>query len=77
MSQAEQVAQAIGARAYKECSALLNEGVDEIFEAATRAAMLVRSAGVTASERERVKRRTSEKDEVNEGSGKGCGCVIV
>ncbi|KAI5476527.1 hypothetical protein MNV49_007537 [Pseudohyphozyma bogoriensis] len=39
-AEGEQTAQSIGARAYKECSALLNEGVDEIFEAATRAAML-------------------------------------
>lgn len=36
------MAQRIGARSYKECSALLNDGVDDLFEAATRAAMLVR-----------------------------------
>jgi len=40
--QGERVAQAIGARAYKECSALLMEGVDEVFETATRASMLMR-----------------------------------
>ncbi|KAI0083346.1 ras-domain-containing protein [Irpex rosettiformis] len=40
--QAERVAQAIGARAYKECSALKIEGVDDVFEAATRASMLMR-----------------------------------
>jgi Rho family, other len=40
--QAESVAQAIGARAYKECSALKIEGVDDVFEAATRASMLMR-----------------------------------
>ncbi|MBW0515544.1 hypothetical protein O181_055259 [Austropuccinia psidii MF-1] len=39
-SQAEQVAASINARCYMECSALKNEGVDAIFEAATRAAML-------------------------------------
>ena len=32
----------IGARAYKECSALKIEGVDDVFEAATRASMLMR-----------------------------------
>lgn len=59
-AQAERVAQAIGARAYKgphspytlvlfplltrpiECSALKIEGVDDVFEAATRASMLMR-----------------------------------
>jgi Rho family, other len=40
--QGERVAQAIGARAYKECSALKIEGVDEVFETATRASMLMR-----------------------------------
>jgi Rho family, other len=38
-AQAERVAQSIGARAYKECSALKNEGVHDVFEAATRASM--------------------------------------
>lgn len=41
-AQAERVAQQIGARAYKECSALKIEGVDDVFEAATRASMLMR-----------------------------------
>ncbi|GAA5880241.1 hypothetical protein JCM3774_003674 [Rhodotorula dairenensis] len=40
--QGQAMAQQVGARSYHECSALLNEGVDETFEAATRAAMLVR-----------------------------------
>jgi len=39
--EAEQVASEIGARAYKECSALKIEGVDDVFEAATRASMLM------------------------------------
>jgi len=43
--QGEQVATQIGARTYRECSALHNEGVDDVFEAATRAAMMVRAAG--------------------------------
>ncbi|KAK0559495.1 Rho GTPase [Tilletia horrida] len=47
--QGKEVAAQIGARTYLESSALKNEGVDAIFEAATRAAMLVRSqAGVAA-----------------------------
>ena len=46
-AEAERVAQAIGARAYKECSALKIEGVDDVFEAATRASMLMRE-GVPA-----------------------------
>jgi len=40
--EAERVAVSINARCYMECSALKNEGVDSIFESATRAAMLVR-----------------------------------
>jgi Rho family protein len=31
---------AIGARKYLECSSLTGEGVDDVFEAATRAAMI-------------------------------------
>jgi len=38
----EEVAQQINASAYKECSALLLQGVDDVFEAATRASLLVR-----------------------------------
>ncbi|KAG8835408.1 Rho GTPase [Serendipita sp. 399] len=38
----EEVAQQIGARAYKECSALRIQGVDDVFEVATRASLLVR-----------------------------------
>lgn len=34
----------LGARVYKECSALNNQGVDDVFEAATRASMIVREA---------------------------------
>jgi len=39
----EEVSREIRAKHYKECSALRMDGVDEIFEAATRQAMLVRS----------------------------------
>ncbi|CAE6474963.1 unnamed protein product [Rhizoctonia solani] len=57
---AEAIAQEIGARAYKECSALNNQGVDDVFEAATRASMIVREVKAEAGE---------------EHSG-GCGCVL-
>jgi Rho family protein len=46
-AQAERVAQQIGARVYKECSALKIQGVDDVFEAATRLSMLMRE-GVPA-----------------------------
>jgi len=39
--QAVQVAEDIGARKYLECSSLSGEGVDDVFEAATRAALLI------------------------------------
>ncbi|KAG6897715.1 hypothetical protein C0992_011925 [Termitomyces sp. T32_za158] len=64
--QGERVAQVIGARAYKECSALKIEGVDDVFETATRASMLMRD-GVPAngtnqhSEVKHHRRRSSGK----------------
>lgn len=36
----QEMAQACGARKYLECSSLTGEGVDDVFEAATRAALL-------------------------------------
>ncbi|KAJ1300658.1 hypothetical protein OPQ81_002306 [Rhizoctonia solani] len=47
---AQAVAQEIGARAYKECSALNNQGVDDVFEAATRASMIVREVKAESGE---------------------------
>lgn len=38
--QATDIAHNIGARKYLECSSLSGEGVDDVFEAATRAALL-------------------------------------
>src|SRR5277367_93716 len=38
--EAAEVAHEIGARKYLECSSLTGEGVDDVFEAATRAALL-------------------------------------
>ena len=37
---ASDTAHAVGARKYLECSSLTGEGVDDVFEAATRAALL-------------------------------------
>ncbi|KDN43541.1 ras-domain-containing protein [Tilletiaria anomala UBC 951] len=42
--QGVEMANSIGARVYLETSALKNDGVDAVFEAATRAAMLVRDS---------------------------------
>ncbi|CAL9727856.1 GTP-binding protein Rho1p [Monosporozyma unispora] len=39
--EAEQVATVIGAKKYMECSALTGEGVDDVFEVATRTSLLV------------------------------------
>ena len=68
--QAERVAQAIGARAYKECSALKIEGVDDVFEAATRASMLMRE-GVPAHQR-----RRSSVSRTGEETHEGKCCII-
>jgi Rho family, other len=38
--EASKMAQTIGAKIYLECSSLTGEGVDDMFEAATRAALL-------------------------------------
>lgn len=81
--QGERVAQAIGARAYKECSALRITGVDEVFEAATRASMLMRDGvpahGPVEDANRHHRRRSSSKAaaaaEREEGKGWSC-CVI-
>ena len=41
----ESTAQQLGARKYLECSSLTGEGVDDVFEAATRAALLTFEKG--------------------------------
>ena len=41
----ESAAKEIGARKYLECSSLSGEGVDDVFEAATRAALLTFDKG--------------------------------
>ncbi|GAA5908272.1 hypothetical protein JCM5296_000504 [Sporobolomyces johnsonii] len=89
--QGQAMAQSIGARSYKECSALLNEGVDDLFEAATRAAMLVRGSGGGGgesdghhhgSEKADQRRKSGDggrkgkrKDGDDDGAG-CCACVV-
>jgi Rho family protein len=43
--QGEDIRDAVGARKYLECSSLTGEGVDDVFEAATRAAMIAGGEG--------------------------------
>ncbi|KAJ8463632.1 hypothetical protein ONZ45_g17510 [Pleurotus djamor] len=80
--QGERVAQIIGARAYKECSALKIEGVDEVFEAATRASMLMRD-GVPANghvptpEARHHRRRSSGRSGVQEEVNQGWKCCVI
>jgi len=64
----EQVAEEIGARAYKECSALRTDGVDDVFEAATRASMLMRGDGAPT--------RSDKRKSVTGSHGDGGCCVI-
>lgn len=72
---AEEVAQEIGARAYKECSALKIQGVDDVFEAATRASLLVRDGERDKGERAAEKARRG-KDGLS-GRKEGGGCCVV
>ncbi|KAG5636944.1 Rho GTPase [Sphagnurus paluster] len=81
--QGERVAQAIGARAYKECSALKIEGVDDVFETATRASMLMRdgvpaNGHVPGSDVKHHRRRSSGKTTLQEPDvNKGWACCVV
>jgi Rho family protein len=43
--EAGEISDEIGARKYLECSSLTGEGVDDVFEAATRAALLTFEKG--------------------------------
>jgi len=83
-AQGQHMSSSIGARAYFECSALLNSGVDEIFEAATRAAMLVRTlpsgkVGPNAKNGDPYldgnEKRRRASGGFNEDKGSGC-CVV-
>lgn len=80
--QGKEIAAAIGARAYYECSALRNEGVDAVFEAATRAAMLVRPSDAARKGRTKEnlgnngKRRGGQKAQADDVAS-GCRCIIL
>ncbi|TRM69226.1 ras family-domain-containing protein [Schizophyllum amplum] len=79
-AQGERVAQLIGARAYKECSALKIEGVDDVFEAATRASMLMRDGvptGHGSSDGKHHRRRSSGKVVQEKQPGKGLKCCVI
>jgi len=73
-AQAERVAQDIGARDYKECSALRIQGVDDVFECATRASMLMRDGASTGNHH---RRKSSAKSGLDYGDhSSGCCCVV-
>jgi len=70
----------IGARAYKECTALRIEGVDDVFEAATRASMLMRegvpTSGVGDVDGVRGEKHHLHKRKRSGGSGSGGGSGV-
>ena len=71
--QGAEIAREIGARAFKECSALRGDGVDDVFEAATRASMLMRE-GVAGHGSSR-QRRSSGAGYHGDSNSKAC-CVV-
>ncbi|KAH8114925.1 rho small monomeric GTPase [Phellopilus nigrolimitatus] len=73
---AQEMAREIGARAYKECSALRSEGVDDVFEAATRASMLMRE-GVEGRGGGRARRGSAGGGRDDGEAGKKWGCCVV
>ncbi|KDQ56199.1 hypothetical protein JAAARDRAFT_195389 [Jaapia argillacea MUCL 33604] len=79
-AQAERMARDIGARAYKECSALKIEGVDDVFEAATRASMLMRDGvptHVPAQDERQGHRRKHSADADDYGHGSDGKCCVI
>jgi Rho family protein len=73
----EQVARAIGARAYKECSALRIEGVDEVFEIATRASMLMRDGVAGNPPVHRRKSSRNGKGSLSNDVRKSWACCVI
>ncbi|KDE06314.1 GTP-binding protein rho2 [Microbotryum lychnidis-dioicae p1A1 Lamole] len=80
----EETAREIGAKAFFETSALFNEGVDEVFESATRQAMLVRTTNETSARRMNGanearmvgSNRVGPVKSREERERSGCGCVV-
>jgi len=74
----QRVANSIGARGYYETSSLLNQGVDSVFEAATRAAVLVRDQGhggvgnAYDKDGNRESYRGTKRDEEKGGACRAC-----
>jgi Rho family protein len=76
---AERIAIEIGARSYKECSALKIEGVDDVFEAATRASMLMREGvpGSTGLYVDGDRSKANWSSGGDHGNGKVWKCCVV
>jgi Rho family protein len=72
---AEQMAVLIGARAYKECSAKKIEGVDDVFEAATRLSMLMREGVLTHGGSDNGETRHHRKRREDDDAP-NCRCVV-
>lgn len=78
--QGQEMAKTIGAKGYLETSALNNQGVDAVFEAATRAAILVRDQDLqqglaTAAAARFSEKQAAAQSQANEVSG--CQCVLL
>ena len=71
------MADAIGARAYKECSALKGDGVDEAFEAATRASMLMREGVPTEAGKQHGRRSSMKGSAQDREESKSWGCCVI
>ena len=74
------MANAIGARAYKECSALKVEGVDDVFETATRASMLMREgvpSHIRSPSSSRVHRSKVSGRGQSQEENKSWGCCVI
>jgi hypothetical protein len=75
--QGQKVADAIGAKAYFETSALLNTGVDAVFESATRAAVLVRDQGHGGIGAQYDRTGNERRDSYRPKEKEGRCCVIA
>jgi len=73
-AQAERVAHEIGARHYKECSALRIEGVDDVFEVATRASMLMRDGAPSNTHHRR--KSSGMRSGMDDGHSSNCSCIV-